>query len=70
MDNCTHINILGDTGFELIANKPEYQPVSKLPGAKSGALGAQTGALDAIAKQIQSLSDEDRAALIRLMKGE
>ena len=39
---------MGDTGHELSSKKPDYPHVSDKDGAKSGAVGAQSGANFAI----------------------
>ena len=48
---------MGAAGHELSSESPDFPPVSDKPGAKSGAVGALSGAIPAIA-------DENLAAII------
>ena len=63
--NQLHINMMGLNGLEHIAEKPDFRHVSKNGAAKSAVFQP----ISAIAKQIQALPDDERAALLAMMKG-
>ena len=59
---------MGLNGHELSSKSLDKPPVSDNASAKCGAVGAKTGAIDAIANAIKSLSDTERQQLINLMQ--
>lgn len=69
-NGCTYLHneLMGDTGHELSSKSLDKPPVSDNASAKCGAVGAKTGAIDAIANAIKSLSDTERQQLINLMQ--